>query len=102
MWKDSDSQVLSPADLEGCIKHIHSQRLRGSGVLIHCVMGRSRSAALTVAYLCALEKGKSVKECVEIVKAAREQAQPREVFVAQLNTLHEKDFFKNIELPTKP
>merc|ERR1711871_809994 len=49
MWKDSDEQVLAEADLEGCIKHIHAQRLRGSAVLVHCVMGRSRSAALTVA-----------------------------------------------------
>ena len=101
MWKDSDDQTLTEADLEAVIKHIHAQRLARKGVLVHCVMGKSRSAALVAAYLCALKKDKSVEECLEVVKGAREQAEPRESFVVQLKALHEKGFFKALELPTK-
>ncbi|GMH53166.1 hypothetical protein TrLO_g11714 [Triparma laevis f. longispina] len=100
MWKDDDSQILEKADLEGAIKHIHAQRLRGVAVLIHCIMGKSRSAALTVSYLLALQKDKSVNECIEQVKAARPTANPRESFVTQLNKLKSEGFFEGIELTT--
>ena len=101
MWKDDDEQVLEKADLEGAIKHIHQQRQRGSSVLVHCIMGKSRSAALTVAYLLTVQKDKSVDECIAQVKEARPTANPRESFVTQLKKLKDEGFFDGIEFASK-
>lgn len=36
---------------ESCAKQIHESLLRNEGVLVHCAMGRSRSATIVLAYL---------------------------------------------------
>jgi len=96
-WKDDDDQVLSKDDLGGAINFIHKQRRGGESVLVHCVMGKSRSAALVLGYLMAKEKV-GIDEALERLKACRESVTPRESFLKQLRTLDEEGFFKGLEL----
>mmetsp|Transcript_4850 Transcript_4850/g.9757 ORF Transcript_4850/g.9757 Transcript_4850/m.9757 type:complete len:227 (+) Transcript_4850:182-862(+) len=91
-WKDDDEQVLSKDDLGGAIKFIHKQRQGGESVLVHCVMGKSRSAALVLSYIMAKERI-SVDDAMEKLKVKRDVA-PRESFLKQLREL--EDYIKEI------
>ena len=53
------------------------------GVLIHCFQGRSRSAAVAVAWLMR-SRGMKFLEALELVRAARPIVQPNPGFAAQL------------------
>jgi len=54
-------------------------------VLVHCIMGISRSATITIAYLM-IKKGLRAKEAVEKVKKARD-IRPNDGFLKQLAQL---------------
>ncbi|XP_050440852.1 dual specificity protein phosphatase 3-like isoform X2 [Adelges cooleyi] len=54
-------------------------------VLVHCIMGISRSATITIAYLM-IKKGMRAKEAIEKVKRARE-IRPNDGFLSQLAQL---------------
>lgn len=54
-------------------------------VLIHCIMGISRSATIAIAYLM-IKKGLRAKEAVEKVKKARD-IRPNDGFLKQLAQL---------------
>ena len=97
-WLDGPSQVLAKEDLSGLVAHMHVNRLEGRGVLVHCVMGRSRSSALVVAYLLALQKDKNPDECLKQLQACREVAMPNDFFMQQLREYHAEGFFKSIVL----
>jgi protein-tyrosine phosphatase len=92
-WKDDDEQTLSKDDLGGAIKFIHKQRQEGESVLVHCVMGKSRSAALVLGYMMAKE-GIGLDEALEKLKACRDVA-PRESFLRQLKEL--EDWLKSLK-----
>eukprot|EP00775_Hariotina_reticulata_P013531 gene13531-13657_t len=53
----------------------------GGKVLVHCVHGQSRSVAVVVAFLM-WRDGKSYRECLELLKAARPRAAPNAGMVA--------------------
>ncbi|GMI08639.1 hypothetical protein TrRE_jg6019 [Triparma retinervis] len=96
-WKDDDEQILSKDDLGGAIKFIHKQRQGGESVLVHCVMGKSRSAALVLGYMMAKE-GIGLDEALEKLKACRDVA-PRESFLRQLKEL--EDWLKSLKSEMK-
>jgi protein-tyrosine phosphatase len=82
-WADSPDQKLDANDIKGAVTFIHEKRSQGVSVLVHCVMGVSRSATLVTAYLVASTK-KSVEECIADLKTKREEANPNDNFVGQL------------------
>lgn len=67
---DEPSQILGP-HWERALPYLESVSQRGDRVLVHCAVGKSRSAAFIVAYLMKF-RGKSLKEAYSIVKQARE------------------------------
>ena len=68
---------------EECIHFIEDAAEDGGGVLIHCLMGCSRSATIVIAYL--MYKNKvTYAEALETVKSRRPMVCPNEGFVSQL------------------
>lgn len=56
-----------------------AEHIRRGCVLVHCGAGRSRSAAVVIAYLCRYA-GMSYTEALTFVKARRPQVAPADVF----------------------
>ncbi|XP_061594887.1 dual specificity protein phosphatase 22-B-like [Cololabis saira] len=73
------------------IMFIHEARLKGEGVLVHCVAGVSRSVTLVVAYIMTAT-GRGWVEALAAVRAARPCAGPNLGFLRQLED------FENMEL----
>jgi len=55
----------------------------GESVLVHCIAGISRSAALIIAYLVG-KRGHTLAEALELTRTAREVAKPNKGFLVQL------------------
>mmetsp|Transcript_22809 Transcript_22809/g.51438 ORF Transcript_22809/g.51438 Transcript_22809/m.51438 type:complete len:206 (-) Transcript_22809:77-694(-) len=53
-WVDDDCQELTWEDLAEAVVFVHRARTQGGSVLIHCAQGRSRSTAVTLAYVATL------------------------------------------------
>ncbi|XP_033326178.1 uncharacterized protein LOC117220386 isoform X1 [Megalopta genalis] len=85
MAADSPDQNLSQY-FSLCNDFIHSARLRGGNVLIHCLAGMSRSVTVAVAYIMSTTN-LSWKEALKVVKVGRSIANPNVGFQQQL-----KDF----------
>ncbi|GKV38584.1 hypothetical protein SLEP1_g46474 [Rubroshorea leprosula] len=66
-----------------CFDFIDEAKQRGSGVLVHCFVGRSRSVTIVVAYLMK-KRGMSPSQALEYVKSKRPQAAPKSGFLSQL------------------
>ncbi|XP_015787188.1 dual specificity protein phosphatase 22-B-like [Tetranychus urticae] len=62
---------------------IHSARLKGGNVLIHCLAGISRSVTIAIAYIMSVTTV-TWKEGLKCVRAARLLAQPNQGFIKQL------------------
>jgi hypothetical protein len=73
--------------LPKAIEFLDRARIRADGaVLVHCNEGKSRSCAVTVGFLVRTH-GRTLAEALELVRAARPIAEPKEAFLAQLGTL---------------
>ena len=84
--RDTAGETLGAYVQEAC-DFLQRARVRADGrVFVHCNEGRSRSAALVVAYLIRCH-GKSADEALAMVRAARPQACPRDNFWRQLQEL---------------
>ncbi len=68
--EDIVDQPLHP-HLDSALDFVEKAAKQGGRVLVHCVVGRSRSPAVIVAYLMKC-KGKSMKDALAHVKQARE------------------------------
>lgn len=68
-----------------CIEFIHSARLSGGGVLVHCLAGVSRSVTITAAYLMTATK-LSWRDALNAIRGARSHANPNFGFQKQLQT----------------
>ena len=60
-----------------------------NNILIHCFMGRSRSASLVIFYLMK-EKGWDYNTCINFIKLKRPSVNPNNAYVIQL-----KDYYEN-------
>ncbi|OQV13404.1 hypothetical protein BV898_12356 [Hypsibius exemplaris] len=70
--------------------HDEKRRLAGGRVLVHCLMGVSRSASVVLAYLVKY-RGMSLEEAHELVRRQRPMISPNRGFWEQLS-LFEKEF----------
>lgn len=76
---------------ESCCKFIHAARGAGGAVLVHCIAGRSRSAAVVCAYLVWTSylgdggRPRSVQESIWMLRQSRPWAKPNKGFVSQLH-----------------
>ncbi|XP_014216665.1 dual specificity protein phosphatase 22, partial [Copidosoma floridanum] len=66
-----------------CNDFIHSARLRGGNVLIHCLAGMSRSVTVAVAYIMSTTS-LSWKDALKVVRVGRAVANPNVGFQQQL------------------
>ncbi|TKX18641.1 tyrosine-protein phosphatase [Elsinoe australis] len=74
--------------LPPCIKFIQDGLDTGGGVLVHCAMGKSRSATVVIAYLMKrFDIGP--KEALAKLREARPFVDPNDGFVEQLRLFHE-------------
>ncbi|KAJ5907834.1 hypothetical protein N7495_000516 [Penicillium taxi] len=72
------------------IKFIQSGLNTGGGVLVHCAMGKSRSAAICVAYLLHQQRSAlTPQSALTIVKECRPLCEPNDGFMEQLALYHE-------------
>lgn len=72
------------------IKFIDERRNMGENVLVHCMMGKSRSAAIVIAYLIHVHANEgeklSVQEAYDFLKSKRSLVEPNPGFLKQLET----------------
>lgn len=73
-----------------CNDFIHEARVKGGGVLIHCLAGVSRSVTITVAYIMTITH-MGWRDALGVVRTGRACANPNHGFQRQLLTFeHEK------------
>eukprot|EP01017_Pseudomicrothorax_dubius_P021853 TRINITY_DN2350_c0_g1_i2.p1 TRINITY_DN2350_c0_g1~~TRINITY_DN2350_c0_g1_i2.p1 ORF type:complete len:206 (-),score=20.38 TRINITY_DN2350_c0_g1_i2:204-821(-) len=68
-----------------CIKFIERNLRQGRGVLVHCMAGVSRSAAIVVAFVI-YSKGLSFEDAIALVRSKRSQIHPNLGFEMQLRS----------------
>jgi protein-tyrosine phosphatase len=78
-----DRTAVHPMILEQTTAFIHRQREAGKNVLIHCQMGVSRAATVTLAYLIQYEQ-KSLAEAYKLLCAARPFVYPNSLLLESL------------------
>eukprot|EP00750_Incisomonas_marina_P028907 INCI7003.3.p1 GENE.INCI7003.3~~INCI7003.3.p1 ORF type:complete len:258 (+),score=40.38 INCI7003.3:266-1039(+) len=81
--EDDECEDITPF-FEQCFKAIDQSLDEGSGILVHCTAGRSRSATVVIAYLVA-KCGFSLQAAYQHVKKRRRWIQPNRAFVGQLH-----------------
>eukprot|EP00397_Hematodinium_sp_SG-2012_P042408 GEMP01046904.1.p1 GENE.GEMP01046904.1~~GEMP01046904.1.p1 ORF type:complete len:295 (+),score=71.51 GEMP01046904.1:145-1029(+) len=91
-WDDSVEQRITLEELREAVLFIHHARLESHSVLVHCAQGRSRSAAVCVAYVMALHGAEhddvlTSEAALEIVRQKRNMASPNVGFMMQLKKL---------------
>ncbi|KAF5736826.1 Dual specificity protein phosphatase 1 isoform 2 [Tripterygium wilfordii] len=74
-----------------CFSFIDEAKEKGGGVLVHCFVGRSRSATIVIAYLMK-KHGMSLSQAQDHVKSRRPQVCPNVGFMKQL-----QDFEKSLQ-----
>ncbi len=78
-----DGQAMDFSHLSEAVEFIHS-RIRHGRVLVHCLMGVSRSSTIVLCYL--HECGFSLREAMNLIKKKRPEAQPH---IALYNSVRE-------------
>ncbi|XP_062108445.1 dual specificity protein phosphatase 1-like [Humulus lupulus] len=66
-----------------CFNFIDEAKRSGGRVLVHCVVGKSRSATIVVAYLMR-QHGMTLSEALKLVRSQRPIAAPNRGFMSQL------------------
>jgi len=78
-----DGQAMDLSHLSEAVEFIHS-RIRNRQVLVHCLMGVSRSSTIVLCYL--HECGFSLREAMNLIKKKRPEAEPH---IALYNSVRE-------------
>ncbi len=78
-----DGQAMDLSHLSEAVEFIHS-RIRNGKVLVHCLMGVSRSSTIVLCYL--HECGFSLREAMNLIKKKRPEAEPH---IALYNSVRE-------------
>ncbi|KAJ5924956.1 hypothetical protein N7454_007595 [Penicillium verhagenii] len=72
------------------VRFIQSGLDSNGGVLIHCAMGKSRSAAVCIAYLLHQQRGAlTPQSALEVVRQGRPLCEPNDGFMQQIELYHE-------------
>ena len=82
-----DSPAEDAAEHFAAVLDFIASRLHYGGVLVHCNRGVSRSATFVVAHLMKA-RALDPAAALELVRAARPQAEPNAAFLKQLDVLH--------------
>lgn len=82
--RDNEAQDLTHF-FDETTEFIHQARSSGGKVLVHCIMGVSRSVTLSVAY-CMSVTNLGWRDCLNAIRQARKVAQPNFGFQRQLAT----------------
>ena len=91
-WLDRPDQNITMEELSEAVRFIEKGRSSGTGVLVHCAQGKSRSGMATVAYVMA-KLSKTVDDALALVRARRTMAEPNFGFMIALT-----EFEKSSEL----
>lgn len=87
---DHPSYEINEADdIAPCVAYIKAGIAKGTGTLVVCTAGMSRSATVCIAYLM-MEHGMSYEDAFNKVKSARKYVKPNEGFEAFLKKLDGK------------
>jgi len=93
-----DEDILT--DIYRLIPIIHAELMQKRGVLVHCILGRSRSASICIAYLIKYHD-MTMEEALAFVKSKRTQVSPNPGYLKQLKQFEievhgERDSKKNV------
>jgi len=75
-----------------CFEFIERAKTQNKRILVHCIIGKSRSASVVIGYLMKSQK-MTLKESYEYVKNKRNMIQPNEGFMKQL-LMYEVDLYQ--------
>ena len=78
-----DEDIIS--HFEALLPIIHKNILENKALLIHCQLGRSRSASIVAAYLIRY-RGMTTEEALQFIKNKRTQINPNKGYIEQLHT----------------
>lgn len=93
---DMPEQKLAPEILEAAILFIHrALHVENKSVLVNCAQGKSRSAAIVVAYIMTFQSI-SYDDALAQVKVKRKMAQPNRGFAKQLKEWRKSDEYKTV------
>ncbi|XP_030478635.1 dual specificity protein phosphatase 1 isoform X3 [Cannabis sativa] len=96
-------KIISVADKEDtdikqffdeCFNFIDEAKRTGGSVLVHCVVGKSRSATIVVAYLMR-QHGMSLSEALKLVRSKRPIVAPNSGFLSQLKEFEKSPICKD-------
>merc|ERR1740121_1463195 len=90
---DDASVGLLEALLDEAHGRIAAELARGHSVLVHCIMGMSRSATVVISYVMK-ELGLKVGPAAELVRCSRRIARPNAAFLEILGRVERKIFAK--------
>ena len=93
--KIDDGQAMDLSHIGDAVDFIHS-RIRHGKVLVHCLMGISRSSTIVLCYL--HECGFSLRNAMNLIKRKRPDAQPH---IALYNSVQEYYLNKEKEMAEK-
>eukprot|EP00249_Psilotum_nudum_P015413 c25314_g1_i1 orf=370-1185(+) len=88
---NDDSQQTILDILQPCFDFIDEGRRQGGAVLVHCIAGVSRSAAIVIAYLMKIEK-LPWRTAMESLRLKHEKVCPNPGFLQQLQLFENRDF----------
>lgn len=94
-WTDCEEQKIEADVLAEACRFVHAARREGKGVLVHCAQGKSRSAAVTTAYMAALH-ALPVAAALARVQEGRRMAEPNPSFARQLLALEQAGLFARL------
>lgn len=80
-WEDTEQQEL--VGLERALLFVRWHREQGRNIAVHCAQGKSRSGAVMVAFLMALQKS-SFEEALKFAQRRRAMIEPNHFFEKQL------------------
>ena len=94
-WSDTESQRLWDLhewdQLVHAIKFIHQNRKSRKNVLVHCAQGKSRSGAVAVAYIMAIDPSMTFARALSYVQSKRAIVDPNRSFAAQLKAFESSE-----------
>ncbi len=73
--------------LQNAWRFMDRAREVGTGVLVHCAMGKSRSSAVLISYIMH-KSGINYDDALELVRRARKLVEPNPVFADRLRYLY--------------